>query len=136
VKRHALFAYQLLTGLSDAGTGILLILEPALTLRLMRLHVADDALPFLSFIGAFVLSTGVACLFGAWLTGRHDASQRLETVWLLTAVTRGLVAAFVFVSVLASTLAAGWLTVAISDGVLALVQAIGLKKGWLGDATI
>ncbi|WP_263351541.1 hypothetical protein [Acidicapsa acidisoli] len=136
MRRRALFAYQLLTGLSDAGTGILLILEPGFTLHLMRLHVAEDALPFLSFIGAFVLSTGVSCLFGAWLAGRHDVSQRLEMVWLLTALTRGLVAAFVLVSILSNTLEFGWLTVAVSDGVLAVIQVIGLRKGWLSDDAV
>jgi hypothetical protein len=41
------------------------------------------------------------------------------------------VAIFVATQILAHTLEAGWLTVAISDGACVLIQAIGLRKGWL-----
>jgi hypothetical protein len=55
MKRRILLAYQLITGLSDGITGLLLIFAPALTLRLMRLAAPSAALPFLSYVGAFVL---------------------------------------------------------------------------------
>jgi hypothetical protein len=58
-------AYQTLIGLSDTLTGALLIVAPEFTLRLMGLHAPSDALAYLSFIGAFVLSVGLACLYGA-----------------------------------------------------------------------
>lgn len=135
MKRRLLFIYQLIIGLSDTSTGILLIAAPALTLHLMRLHVSANTLPFLSYIGAFVLSVGIACLYGALLTTRSVFTQKLEVVWLLTAITRGLVAIFVTWSILSGTLEAGWITVAISDGAYALLQGIGLAKGWLADAT-
>ena len=136
MKRRLLVLYQLLTGLSDASTGILLIAAPALTLRLMGVHGAAGSLVWLSYVGAFVLSTGAACLYGAWLVTRAFAFrvQRLEVVWVLTAITRGTVALFVFVHVASGTLEPGWLTVALSDGALALIQVTGLAKGWLRDA--
>jgi hypothetical protein len=56
-------------------------------------------------------------------------------VWLLTAITRAIVALFIVSRILAGTFETGWITVAISDGVLALIQAIGLSKGWLDNAT-
>jgi hypothetical protein len=130
-SRHILFTYQLLIGASDTGTGILLLAAPALTLHLMRLHPAPDALPYLSYIGAFVLSTGLACLYGAWLTTRPHFAAKLEVVWLLTAITRASVAAFVFARILTSGLEPGWLTVALSDGAVALIQLTGLARGWL-----
>src|SRR6202035_4668394 len=77
MKRRILFLYQILTGLSDSSTGLLLILSPAFTLHLMRLHAASDALPFLSYIGAFVLSVGIACLYGALLTTRSGLTAKL-----------------------------------------------------------
>jgi hypothetical protein len=80
VKLRLLLAYQLLTGLSDGSTGLLLLFAPALTLHLMRLHVAADALPFLSYIGAFVLSVGIACIYGSRLSG---CSLRLLAAWSL-----------------------------------------------------
>jgi hypothetical protein len=134
MKRPILFGYQMLTGLSDTSTGMLLIVAPELTLRLMRLHVPSDAVPFLSFIGAFVLSVGLACLYGAYLASCGGCTSKLEVVWLLTAFTRGSVAVFVVSQVLAGTLEAGWLTVALSDGACVLIQAIGLRRGWLRNA--
>jgi hypothetical protein len=135
MKRRILLAYQLLTGLSDGSTGVLLIFAPAVALRVMHLQVSPSALPFLSYIGAFVLSVGAACFYGAFLVTRADFAPKLEVVWLLTAITRGLVAVFVISKIVSGTLEAGWMTVAVSDGALALLQAIGLSQGWLTDAT-
>jgi hypothetical protein len=133
MKRHLLLGYQMVTGLSDTSTGLLLLFKPALTLRLMRLHALSNTLPFLSYIGAFVLSVGIACLYGALLATRVGSGSKLEVVWLLTGITRGLVAMFVFTKILTGVLEAGWMTVAFSDGIFAILQAIGLSKGWLAD---
>ena len=140
MKRRLLFGYQLLTGLSDTTTGLLLVFAPATTLRLMGVHVADSSLPFLSFIGAFVLSTGIACLYGGFLAMLpHSAPKlqapKLQVVWLLTAITRSCVAFFVSSSILAGTLEPAWDTVAVTDGAFALLQFVGLAKGWLNHAT-
>ena len=70
-RRRILIGYQLITGASDTATGALLIFAPALTLRLMHLQAGGDALPFLSYVGVFVLSVGIACLYGAgWQRAR------------------------------------------------------------------
>ena len=131
MKRSHLIAYQSLTGLSDAATGFLLIVAPNLTLRLMRLHATPGALPFLSYVGVFVLSVGLACLYGGWLAARRGAPDKLEVVWLLTAITRGLVTLFLMVKVSSGSFEPGWSTVAVTDGVFALIQGIGLARGWL-----
>lgn len=133
MKRPVLIGYQLLIGFSDTMTGALLIIAPEFALRLMRLHAPVDALPFLSFIGAFVLSVGLSCLYGAFLIARGACTPRLEIVWLLTAFTRSGVAIFVVTQILACTLEVGWLTVAISDGACVVIQGIGLRKGWLAN---
>ena len=133
MKPQLILAYQLLTGLSDFTTGVLLIFVPALTLHLMGLHVPDASLPYLSYVGVFVLSVGLACLYGALLLLRKKARARLETVWLLTALTRALVAIFVVCRIVSGSLEAGWITVAITDAIFALVQTTGLAKGWLRD---
>jgi hypothetical protein len=44
---------------------------------------------------------------------------------------RASVAIFVVTQILAHTLEAGWLSVAISDGACVLIQSMGLRKGWL-----
>ena len=134
VKRSLLIAYQIATGLSDAGTGLFVVAQPEWTLRQMGLHVPADTLPFISYIGVFVLGVGVACLYGAWLAGSAIRRDRLEVVWLLTAVTRGLVAIFLSVKIASGILAPGWSTVAVTDGAIGLVQAVGLARGWARDA--
>ena len=135
MNRRILIGYQLLTGVSDASTGALLLVAPAFALRLMHLQAPSDALIYNSFIGAFVFSVGIACLYGAYLALHRGCRTRLEMVWLLTALTRASVAVFVVGQVLMNTLEAGWLTVAVADGACVLIQAVGLRKGWLAGAT-
>lgn len=128
--KRILLAYQLVAGLSDATTGALLIAAPMFTIRMMGLAVPQDAAPILSFIGAFVLAVGLSYLYGALLVRNCDA-PRLEAVWLLTALIRSSVAIFVLAAVVSGTLAPEWLTIAVFDGICALIQARGLRKGWL-----
>ena len=128
MKHRILLGYQILTGLSDGGTGLLLVFAPALTLRLMKLHVAPEAMPFLSYVGVFVLSVGIACVYGATVI---DRPEKIEVVWLLTALTRALIAAFVLAKIASGILEPGWITVAITDALFASIQAVGLAKGWL-----
>jgi len=132
--KRLLLVYQLLTGASDTATGLLLIFVPALTLRLMKLHMVPAALPLLSYIGVFVLSVGMACFYGALLALKPVFAVQLRTVWLLTAITRGLVAVFVVSQIASGKLEAGWITVALTDGVFAVLQSVGLLRGWLRDA--
>lgn len=133
MNRRFLLIYQLLIGLSDASTGLLLVFAPAFTLRLMFLHAPSTALPYLSFIGAFVFSVGIACLYGGLLATRRGSAEALEVVWLITAISRGSVAVFVASQLLSGTLEIGWISVAIADSAFTLFQAIGLYKGWLND---
>jgi hypothetical protein len=136
MNRAILLGYLLLIGLSDTLTGALLMAAPALTLRLMLIEAPKDALVYISFIGAFVFSVGVACLYGAFLAYQSRFGRRLEVVWLLTAVTRASVAIFVAGQVAAGALEPGWLTVAAMDGACATIQAIGLRRGWIASAAL
>ena len=131
MNRPTLIGYQLLIGCSDTVTGALLMIAPAFTLGLMRLHAPTDALPYISFIGAFVLSVGLSCLYGAILMIRSGSLSKLKIVWLLTAITRASVAIFIVAQVFSHALEMGWITVAATDGACVLFQAIGLRKGWL-----
>lgn len=131
MNRRILIGYQLAIGLSDSLTGALLMIAPEFTLSLMRLHAPADALPYFSFIGSFVFAVGLSCLYGAWLMLRRGSPCKLEIVWLLTAMTRASVAAFILAQILSQALEAGWLTVAVTDGACVLIQTIGLRKGWL-----
>ncbi len=135
MKDLVLLAYQLIAGASDASTGALLIAAPVFTVRMMGLSVPHDAAPFLSFIGAFVLAVGLSYLYGALLIHRTGGVPRLEAVWLLTAIIRSSVAIFILAAVLSGTLPAGWLTIAVFDGICVFIQASGLRRGWLSHVT-
>ena len=134
MNRFLLLAYQGAAGISDTLTGALLIASPAFTLRLMHLSVPSDALPYLAFIGSFVMAVGLCYLYAELLVGRKDCVGRAEAVWLVTAVIRSSVAIFVVSAVLRGAIPSGWLTVAAFDGACVLIQALGLRKGWLRHA--
>ena len=134
MKHPVLFSYQCAAGLSDTVTGGLLCVAPQLTLRLMGLHTAADATPYISYIGAFVFSVGICYLYGALLIAVEAPPERMEMVWLLTGFTRSAVAIYVLKGVLVGDLELGWITVALFDAACALIQAVGLWKKWLVDA--
>jgi len=133
MNRSFLLGYQLMIGVSDTATGAVLLLVPQATLWLLGLHAPSDALPFLSYIGAFVFAVGLSCIYGAVLMAREWDQCRLETVWLLTAFARASVALFITAQLLAHALEAGWLMIAVFDGACVILQGIGLRQGWLRD---
>lgn len=132
--KDLLLGYQLVAGLSDASTGALLIVAPVFTIRMMGIAVPHDATPFLSFIGAFVLAVGLSYFYGALLVRRTCGVPRLEAVWVITAMIRSSVAIFIVAAVVSGSLSPKWLTIAIFDGICALIQARGLRRGWLNVA--
>lgn len=134
MKHSVLLAYQWITGAADVSAGVLLYLAPALTLRMAGLHTPLDAAPYVSYIGAFVLSVGLSCLYGALLLVQGAAPERLETVWLLTAFARSAVAIYVIKGILAGQLEAPWIGVAMFDGACVMVQGVGLRRRWLVPA--
>ena len=134
MKRRILIVYQSVTGLSDAGTGTLLYCAPAFTLRLMGVHAPADAVPYISYIGAFVFSVGLACLYGVRILVARPSSEKLEMVWLLTTFSRSAVAIYIVKCVLVGELGPGWMPVALFDGIIAAIQGIGLRKRWLAHA--
>jgi hypothetical protein len=131
MKHSMLLGYQWVTGAADVGAGVLLYLAPAMTLRTMGMNAPTDAAPYISYIGAFVLSMGLSCLYGALLLKQQATPERLETVWLLTAFARSAVAIYVIKGVLAGELEAPWMAVAAFDTACVLVQAVGLRRKWL-----
>jgi hypothetical protein len=133
MKKSILLVYQIVAGIADAATGAMLIAAPSFTLHRMQLDVPPDALPFLSFIGAFVLAVGLSYLYGALLIRRTGGGPRLEAIWLVTAIVRSSVAVFVVAAIAGGSLEPGWSTIAFFDGACVLLQAVGLRKGWLSD---
>jgi hypothetical protein len=134
MKRPILFAYQLATGVSDTFTGILLCVDPSLALRMMGVHAPADAKPYISYIGAFVLSVGLACLYGAHVVHSSARIERIEAVWLLTAFSRTAVALYLLSGIAGGMFEPAWMSVVLFDGACVVIQGIGMRRGWLRDA--
>jgi hypothetical protein len=134
MNRSLLIGYQWMTGLSDTLAGILLYVAPWFTLRLMGIHASTDAAPWVGYIGAFVLSVGLAGLYGVRLVSTRAGIERIETVWLLTAFSRVAVVVYLFKCILANQIEPAWISVVLFDGACVLVQAVGLHKRWLVNA--
>ena len=128
---HWLLVYQWLAGTCDVTTGVLLVFAPSWTLSLMGVRHGSQPVEFTSFIGVFVLSVGVSYLYAARLPMIASNTPRWQTVWWLTALSRTLVAGFLLWKISAGGLETAWLTVALTDGALAIFQWIGLRKGCL-----
>ena len=127
-----LLAYQRLAGVCDLATGLLLIVLPYRALGWMRFQDAPGfgSSQAVSLIGAFVLGTGLAYLVTA-TRPRHPAHMaRLETTMVITALIRAVVATFLAWQLVLGNLELPWITVALTDGSMALLQAFGLQKGW------
>jgi hypothetical protein len=130
-KHNFLKIWSVMVGAMDALTGLLLMLAPAAVLRVLRIEAPSaDALVYLSWIGVFVMAVGLSYGFAL---GRHRGHG--ETVWMFTALARILVTVFLVIQITRETMAPAWLVVALSDGVVALVQMMILRKGWWREGT-
>ncbi|HEY1895597.1 MAG TPA: hypothetical protein VGG62_04960 [Terracidiphilus sp.] len=134
-NRGWLILYQYIAGLCDTATGLLLIVAPASTLRLVGLTIIPEPVVFVRYIGVFVLSVGLTYLWAVarWPLTSH-AHIGWSTQWKITALVRTLVAVFVVWQIASSALEGRWISVALSDGAFATIQWIGLRKGWLERA--
>ncbi len=125
-KKKFLKYWSVAVGSMDALTGLLLIFAPASVLRLLKIEVpSPDAMVFLSWIGVFVMAVGLS--YGLAL-GRHRGSG--EAVWMFTSLARILVTVFLVIQITRENMAPAWLVVALSDGMVALVQMVILRKRW------
>jgi hypothetical protein len=131
-----LFLYQYAAGLCDASTGLLLIVAPGWTLRLMRIGAAPQPAVFASYIGVFVLAVGLTYLWVALGWPLSDETRlRWVMQWQISALIRTLVAVFIVWQVVSGGLESRWITVAASDGMFAAIQWFGLSFGWVDRAS-
>lgn len=131
MMRRLLFCYQICVAISDSCTGLLLLGAPLFTLRAMHLSAPPGAVVYLSWIGVFVASVGFSCAYGVKLMACRGCSNRLETIWILTALTRAMVAAFLCMNIASRNLEPGWCTLALFDGTCACLQVFAVRRGWI-----
>lgn len=128
-KRKFLVVWSVAVGSMDALTGLLLVAAPSLVLQSLGIAPpSPDALVFLSWIGVFV--GGVGLSYAMALGDR----RRGKAVWMVTALVRTLVAAFVTWRIDTGSLAPAWLAVALTDAAVAVVQMAVVRAGWWEEA--
>lgn len=127
-----LLLYQWAAGVCDSGTGVLLVLAPAQTFSRMRLHVLPQPIAFARFVGVFVLCVGLSYLWAAiaW-PPRQEFRGHWAAQWCITALIRSSVALLLLFQIASGAMERGWLVVLFTDGLLALIQWLGLARGWL-----
>lgn len=130
-SKFFLLTYQYLAGACDTATGILLICAPEWTLALMGVTHGAFSPAAASFVGIFVLAVGIAYLYATRVPMDAANAPRWQTIWGLTALIRSLVSLFLFWQIGTKEMESAWLTVAFTDGALAVVQWVGLENGWL-----
>lgn len=111
-------------GLMDTTTGLLLVFAPNLTLRLMLVPEVSGELFFLRWVGAFVASVGLVYLL-PFLQARSAPDlfwSRLLAALEMTALVRFCIALFVGSCLLSGALSWHWVSVAVVDMTLALLQ--------------
>lgn len=119
--------YCALAGLMDAGTGLLLLVVPAFTLKLMGVESEGEPTPYIRFIGAFVFSVG--CLYlAAWYVIDKLLLREWNILWLVTAWIRLCVGLTVSVLLFTQQLDLEWISVPIADLGLAIFQLLYFLK--------
>ena len=118
--------FQWAVGAYDASTGILLVLAPVWTLHLMGMKNIPDPADIISFVGIFVAAVGVSY----FLVHREDVVG-WKMQWKVTALVRLSVACFLTWKIFGANWETRWITVLLTDLVIAAVQIVGLKRGWL-----
>lgn len=129
-RRQALFC--LLVGGGDAAAGLLLVVAPALVLRLLGMARPAADLALLRFVGVFVACVGLAYLH-PWLRHRAWRQPRLLAALEMTAGFRLAVALFLGIAVVSGTLEIAWLRIGLYDAAVALVQVALLARGAFGE---
>jgi len=115
----------LFAGAMDFLTGLGLVFDPVVTLRLMFVPPpADAALVYVRFVGAFVAAVGASYLI-ALLRG---GSERLREVFASTTVFRLAAGLFTGVAVATHQLSPPWLLVTATDLALVVGQQWLLRQ--------
>ena len=102
-------------GLMDLCTGLVLIFAPGLVFSVFGMSVDEAAMDFVNWVGAFVFAVGLSY---AWALSRES----LPVVWKITGLVRSVIAVFLIGKVLAGSMPANWLGVAVCDGFVAVAQ--------------
>ena len=131
ISRKLFSGFQIVAGACDTVTGLLLVMAPALALKLMGIRSVPAEPVFVSFIGVFVLSVGLAYLLFVRSPRSTEELAATRSAWLITSVERLCVGSFVMVAVASKQLEPAWFSITMVDLTVAAFQVVGLRKRWL-----
>ena len=120
--------FQWAVGACDACTGILLVFAPLWTLQLMGMKNIPDPADIVSFVGVFVMAVGLSYFL---VNAAEPKGWKMQ--WKITALVRLSVACFLSWKIFGQGWEMPWVTVLVTDLVIAAVQLAGLKQGWIGE---
>ncbi len=128
LRRKLAALYTALAGGMDAVTGPWLVVAPASALAAMGADPEDDV--FISFVGAFVAAVGWSYLWALWRWWKRGDVAFLQSVWRVTILFRLAAGSFCAVQLVTRELDLGWLSVPVTDFLLAGIQIWLLRAGW------
>lgn len=131
ISRKLYSGFQIVAGACDAATGLLLILAPALALRMMGVRAVPKEPVFISFIGTFVFSVGLAYLLFARSPRSMEQVAARRSAWLITGVERLCVGIFVMIAVASRQMEPAWFSITIIDLSAGAIQLLGLRRNWI-----
>lgn len=117
-----------LIGGMDLLTGILLLINPTLVIKLLLIPEVPSEIIYLQFIGAFVGSVGGSYLISGLYYKRADYLTYVKALWLYTSAIRTSVGIFLVTAISLGELHPLWLTVALTDISVAIGQWILIQK--------
>ena len=123
--------FQIAAGACDTATGLLLLLSPRITLKLMGVNEIPTEPVLVSFIGAFVLSVGLCYLLFAQTPRSLPELAAARAAWLITGLQRLCVGCFVLIAVASKQMEPAWFSITIVDLSIAAFQLTGLRRKWL-----
>jgi hypothetical protein len=124
IQRKITRGISWLAGLTETLTGLGLIVQPVFTLKLMGLEESAASIPFIQFIGAFVLGIGSLYLWGLGLSKSQQSWTPLKHAWMATGWTRVLIGLTTGFLILNGSLSTGWASVPITDLSLGIFQLL------------
>jgi len=121
--------YAVLAGACDGLTGIMLMVSPVFTLKLMGIESIPSEPVYMSWIGAFVFGVGCSYFIPFLTSNPEIKNRRMVGMFEFTAWIRIVIAVFTGLSIAHGSLDLAWITVTLTDLFLAAVQLSLLKYG-------
>lgn len=128
MKKHWPVLFMTLAGAMDTVTGLLLMTMPAFTLQLMQVAIIPEDLAGMRFVGAFVFSIGTSYLLPWFSPTGPMRSNRFASALRVTRWVRVCIATFTTIAILTGVLHLSWISVPITDALLAAVQTWMLQR--------